>query len=486
MKKTLLKALALMLALLMVIPFTSCKKDKEEDNTKGTTSGSTIEYPDYEGYEFRVLIEEAGWQHMDFDCEEYSGDLVDKSLYTRNRTMEDDYNIKLIQTSSGNAGTANEAMKTDILAGNYTYDLLFAFANHCLPLAAEGMFLDLKTVEGLDLSASCWDANAVRDLSISNKLYCVTGDIHFGAYDAVSMLLFNRDLASENQIEEDVRQLALEGKWYMETLKQLIIKVASDADNDSEYLDQDDMFGISSTTAIWTNIMIGGNAPFFTKSGEDIPVYSATADRFDKVFTSMMQMITSNNCYIPNGSNDKDNANGKNAVAGDTYRDVFNNGHALFMGGVVADLDNVKARESGINYSPIPLPKFDSDQTSYYNAVNFQVGVMYMPIGKDANRTAVITQALCERSTNTLKAAYYEQCLKTQRAKDDIDSQLLDLVFSTRYYDIGLAITGGTVRSAFNGELAGMFLTALGSFNKKNASSANEKINTFVDSLNGQ
>lgn len=486
MKKTLLKALALMLALLMVIPFASCKKDSEDDNNVTTSGDDAIVYPDYEGYEFRVLIEEANWQHMTFDIEEYSGDLVDKSLYTRNRTMEGDYNIKLSQVSAGAAGTANEALKNDVLSATYTYDLMFAFANHCLPLAAEGMFVDLKTADKLDLSASCWDSNAVRDLSVANKLYCVTGDIHFGAYDAVSILLYNRDLADKYQIEEDVRNLALEGKWYMSTLKQLIIDVASDLDNDSEYLDADDMYGISSTTAIWTNVMVGGNASFFSKNSDDIPVYVGTTDRFDKVFTSMMQMITSSNCYIPNGLNDKDNDKGKNVVKGDVYRDIFNSGHALFMGGVVADLDNVKARESGITYSPIPLPKYDTDQTSYYSAVNFQVGVMYMPIGKDVSRTADITQALCERSTDTLRAAYYEQCLKTQRAKDGVDSQLLDLVLSTRSYDVGLVITGGTVRSDFNGKLAGMYATALGSFNSGVGKSSSNTINTFVENINKQ
>ncbi len=462
------------MVLLMTIPFVSCKKDVEDD-TVNTNSDTSVEYPDYEGYEFRVLTEKSGWQHYAFDCAEYSGDPVDKALYTRNRTMESDYNIAILETNV-ETGTAATEIKNDILSQTYTYDLMFSFANHTYQLCAEGIYNDLNDIPELNLTASCWDQGSVRDLSVANRLFCVTGDIHFGAFDAVSILMYNRDMAEELKLD-DARELALSGKWTMEELGKMIKAVAADLDNDSEYLDPDDRFGISSTTAIWTNLMIGGGVSFFEKNKEDVPEYAGDSSKFSDVYSKMMSIVSSTSCYVPNG-NVADDAS---KVKGDTYRDVFNSGHALFMGGLMADLDNVKARDSGINYSPMPLPKYDTDQTSYTSSVNFQGEVMYMPVGKDTVRTATITQALCERSTDTLRASYYEQCLKTQRVDESEDAELLDIIYDSRVYDIGLISLWGNIRATFNGELAGKYLTAgLGSFNQMYGKSADNECKNFV------
>ena len=480
MKKVFLRTLAMIFALMMILSAASCadnSSDEQTDNSVNTESD--IEYPDMGGYEFVVLTEDCGFQHTAFDHEEYSGNVIENSLYTRNSLMEQDYNI-VITENTVQLGTALDAIKNDILSQTFTYDLVFSLANHTFGLVAEGMFQDLNKVSELDLSASCWDQGAVRDLSVKNKLYCVTGDIHFGAFDMVSMFLYNYEMGETLKLK-DARQLALDGSWTMEELKVMIANSASDVDNDSEYLDQSDRYGISSTTAMWTNIMIGGGVSFFTKNINDIPEFSAGSDRFSDVYDAMMNMVSSTNCYVPNIKTDADKAK----VEGDTYRDVFNSGNALFMGGIVADLDDSRARESGIKYSPVPFPKYDKDQEAYASAVNFQVEVMYMPIGKDVEKVSVITQALCERSTDTLRAGYYEQCLKIQRVGESQDSELLDLIYDSRVYDIGLISLWGNVRATFNGDLAGKYSkTGLGYFARAYGSGAQKECEAFIEKLN--
>lgn len=480
MKKVFLRTLAMIFALMMILSAASCadnSSDGQTDNSVNTESD--IEYPDMGGYEFVVLTENCEFQHTAFDYEEYSGKVIENALYTRNSLMEEDYNI-VITENAIQIGTAHDAIKNDILSQSHTYDLVFSLANHTFDLVAEGMFQNLNNVSELNLSASCWDQGAVRDLSVKNKLYCVTGDIHFGAFDMVSTLLYNYEMGKDLHLK-DARQLALDGSWTMEELKIMIAESASDMDNDSEHLDQSDRYGISSTTAIWTNIMIGGGVSFFTKNANDIPEFSAGSARFSDVYDDMMNMVSSTNCYVPNINSDAD----KSKVEGDTYRDVFNSGNALFMGGIIADLDDPRARESGIKYSPIPFPKYDKDQKAYASAVNFQVEVMYMPIGKDVAKVGVITQALCERSTDTLRSGYYEQCLKLQRVQESQDSELLDLIYDSRVYDIGLISLWGNVRATFNGDLAGKYSkTGLGYFARAYGSGAQKECDTFIEKLN--
>ena len=480
MKKVFLRILSMTFALLMVLSAIACKsKDNtNEVDNNSAASDTDVVYPDMGGYEFKVLTENCGFQHTAFDYDEYSGNVIDNALFTRNAIMEQDYNI-VIAEKKQEIGTVNEAIRSDILTQTFSYDLMFSLANHTFGLVAEGMFNDMTKVSELDLNASCWDQGAVRDLSVKNKLYCVTGDIHFGAFDMVSMFLYNYELANDLGLE-DARDLALSGEWTMQELKTMIANSESDVNSNGEYLDQSDRYGIASTTAMWTNLMIGGGASFFTKNEEDIPEFSAGKSRFSDVYGFMMSMVSQTNCYVPNIKNDAD----KEKVEGDTYRDVFNNGNAVFMGGIVADLDDVRARDSGIKYSPLPFPKYNKDQTAYASAVNFQVEVMYMPIGKDTEKVGVITQAFCERSTDTLRASYYEQCLKLQRVGEAQDAELLDLIYDTRVYDIGLISLWGDVRATFNGDLAGKYsTTGLGYFVAAYGSGAQNECKQFVEKL---
>ena len=479
MKKVFLRILSMIFVVMMIMPAAACANNDGEGVESTANTGTALEYPDMGGYEFVVLTEDCGFQHTAFDYDEYSGNIIENSLYTRNSLMEQDYNI-VITEKTEELGTALNVIKNDILSQTFTYDLVFSLANHTFGLVAEGMFQDLNNNSKLDLGASCWDQGSVRDLSVKNKLYCVTGDIHFGAFDMVSMFMYNYEMAQTLKLK-DARQLALEGSWTMEELKIMIENSASNLDSDSEYLDEDDRYGISSTTAMWTNIMIGGGVSFFTKNVNDIPEFSAGNHRFSDVYDKMMSLVSPTNCYVPNIKTDAD----KEKVQGDTYRDVFNSGNALFMGGIVADLDDTRARESGIKYSPVPFPKYDADQQAYASAVNFQVEVMYMPVGKDVDKVGVITQALCERSTDTLRAGYYERCLKLQRVEESQDSELLDLIYASRVYDIGLISLWGNVRATFNGDLAGKYSkTGLGYFVRAYGSGAQKECEEFIKKLN--
>jgi hypothetical protein len=56
---------------------------------------------------------------------------------------------------------------------------------------------------------------------------------------------------------------------------------------------------------------------------------------------------------------------------------------------------------------------------------------------EDAERTAVILEALAAESRYTVRPAYYDISLKTKHSRDDESQEMLDIIFSTRSYDFG-------------------------------------------------
>ena len=471
MKKFWFYGLIWALALAMLCGMASCgEKTPSKPDDSESESGTVEEKPDFGDYTFTVMTEDCPFQNTQFDCEEYTIAVIDSALYTRNRGLEETYHLRIVEKPV-EIGTPNDLLKTDILGGVYTYDLVFGMANYSFNGITEGYYRDLNEVKSLDLSATCWDQNAGKDLSIKNRLFCTVGDLHCGGFDMVSVLLLNEDLWRSLDLEEDPRQLALSGDWTFEKMDTMVKGAAADLDGIDNELSLDDRYGVSSTTAIFTNLMVGAGQNFFTKNSEDIPEFSAGTDAFSNVYSSMLRMITKSDSYILNDQND-------------TYRDSFNSGKALFMGGIICDLNNAKLRDSKINYSPLPLPKYSTMQTRYYSAVNFQAEVMYMPIGKDVDRTGKITQLICEASTGTLRSHYYEEVLKIQRVKDGVASSLVDLIYNTRCYDIGLICLWGNVRSVFNNTLAGSFSeTGLGYFAQVYGTSATTERDAFIQAF---
>ena len=69
-------------------------------NTTDETTSYVPELPDedYEGYEFRILTRIEGWgiyNNENLVVEEENGEILNDAIYTRNRTVEERFNINL-------------------------------------------------------------------------------------------------------------------------------------------------------------------------------------------------------------------------------------------------------------------------------------------------------------------------------------------------------------------------------------------------------
>jgi len=99
------------------------------------------------------------------------------------------------------------------------------------------------------------------------------------------------------------------------------------------------------------------------------------------------------------------------------------------------------------NFGILPLPKFDEDQKNYYSVVNPYTGVM-LGVPKSASeleRVSIILEAMCAESKYTLQPAYYDIVLQRKYTRDEESSEMLDIIFNSRVYDIGSVYSFGNV-----------------------------------------
>ncbi|MCL1941925.1 MAG: extracellular solute-binding protein, partial [Synergistaceae bacterium] len=240
---------------------------------------------DLGGFEMRFLTDiiwdwDFGPMHM--ECvEEQNGEPVNDAFYIRNTILEDRLNIKISEkVCMGNDAPAQ--MKKMIGSGDSQYDVLIGWSVGVGPLVTEGMFVNLNEVPGLRIDEPWWDQHSIRDYSIKNHLYFMTGDYNLLNNDATWMLYFNKAMTQELGLDMPY-SLVREGKWTFDKMMEYQKAAALDLDGDGQWTAAD-RWGQVTHTQHYTGILIAGGENLVTRDANGLPVYGQTTERFHDVY----------------------------------------------------------------------------------------------------------------------------------------------------------------------------------------------------------
>jgi len=108
-------------------------------------------------------------------------------------------------------------------------------------------------------------------------------------------------------------------------------------------------------------------------------------------------------------------------------------------------------RDSTTDFGILPYPKYDESQKDYGHGIGVnQTAFICVPemVTNDA-RTGFVLEGLSYQGKKLLTPAYYEQTLIGQYTRDDESADMLDLIFATRVYDVGLYYNIGKLANMF-------------------------------------
>jgi len=96
----------------------------------------------------------------------------------------------------------------------------------------------------------------------------------------------------------------------------------------------------------------------------------------------------------------------------------------------------------------LPIPKYTEDQDSYHCVVSVHTcSLMGVPVvTSNPERTGILLEALAAESKYTLMYAYYDVALKSKYSRDDESSEMLDIIFANRVFDLGELLNPGGLR----------------------------------------
>ncbi|MCL2157943.1 MAG: extracellular solute-binding protein [Oscillospiraceae bacterium] len=500
MKKTMLQTISALLALILLLPLVfSCGDNaaKEIDKNEGApTDGAQAaeggenateekilpELPesDFGGHVFTVLShreDSDDWYEpvpREITAEvENAEEPINDAVYRRNQLLKERYNIDFaVVDINDEKSQLNKIVK----AGEDIYDAVIIFNNNVPTVVQSGNLLSISSLPYVDMDKPWWDSG-VNAMSISGKNYLLAGDLLILDNEATNALLFNKDLMAALGMELPYN-LAKDGKWTMDKLNNLLKQGALDLDGDGQMTPEEDRWGFVTFNDTLHALLVSGGGALALKDENDLPYMSFAEPRNLQVIEMAMEIMY-NKPDVLNIQSDINTPGTANENWFRAYHGSFEENRALFIWVRMRVVEKFRGMDA--NFGILPMPKFDEAQNNYASLVNPYTGVMLgvpKTVG-DPERTSIILEAMAAESKYTLQPAYYDIVLQRKFARDEESSEMLDIIFGTRTYDIGGVYSFGNVFMDFIA-LCNKSDTNIMSYYEKKIGSMNKAIEKVV------
>jgi len=488
MKKHTLTALLLLAAMLTA----SCgDSGKAAENTPDSTASAaeteavTVDerapyadiapaVEDFGGYDFRIFVHES----TKYDAEEETGEIVNDAIFRRNQAVEDRYNITVSTVSGFGHDEDRKLAMQSIQAGDDFADVMGLFLiNSSVTSAREGALLDWNDFEEINISAPWWDER-ITDLAVYGKQYVLAGDI--ATADDLRQMVVTYNKAIWNEMDyEDAYTMVWDGKWTLDKMYSLSKDVSKDLDGDGKMTVADRFGMLSETKAAWY-LFLGSGQKSIIYDNETYLSNLSDEKNFD-VMNRVIEIMSDmqNVCVINDGKHNSELTTGG---VWEEASKIFEEGRTLFHTETFNGTE--KLRNMGQDYGVLPIPKWTEEQEEYYCMTNDDICALSLPTTvSDPNRAALITEALAYESMFVLQPTFYEVYLSEKLLRDEQSRQMMDLVLSSKFYDMDFCFGGITGMSGSMEDMASSKQNKLSSRIASLEKSAQKKIDKILDSL---
>ena len=401
----------------------------------------------YDGKTFTIHNANTGsswYTRISVVSEEQTGDVINDSIYTRQRKVEERFGIEIVEVAGSSA--ANE-IRTAVQANTQDYDMTFINLMGAMALAAEGLFLDFKTqIPGVNLDQPWWDQKAIEDMTINNKLYYVTGAADITRLDGIRTVYYNKDLAKEFELG-NLYEMVDNGTWTIDKYAEFCQKVKADLDGNG-VADENDRYGVVSYGELLIDTLVSGcGFKYIAKDKDDLLVSNIDSEIFYNAYETIRHIMHDEDMFY--------DVRVKKISAGDRASEqLFLGGHALFYSECMAWTRVLREMEA--DFGVLPPPKLNEQQDRYYIVTLNPWNMAVLNNTRDPEFTGNILEALNAASYDTVVPAYVDITLTGKVARDPDTVRMLELVFENLYYNIHISDipTRSTIQSALTGNRA--------------------------------
>lgn len=401
---------------------------------------------DLGGEDFTMLNTTTTWgfyEHLDHET--MTGEVLDDAIYTRNRQIEKNFNLK-INVVEEIIGNIYSKMTTVIKAGENIYDAIFCpgwtgDTSYIGAFAIEGMFYDLSQILEINLESDWWSQKLRTEGAIGKNgaLYFAANDINVSTLQGTWCLFFNENLFVDMNLGRPYG-LVKDGTWTFDKFAELV-KAGANLNGDESFswnADGNCIYGYTSFNAGTLALLLGSGERFIGKDDEGYPILALETQRFFDVSTKVAELLGTEGYYI----------NANEAIDSKFhYENIFMNGRALFTCAELKAATRLRTMDD--TYGIVPMPKFEEAQPGYFSVKTRQAYVLVIPVtNQNPSQTGAILDAMAYVSYKDVTPVLYDVTISQKGLRNEESIEMLKIIRDTQYFDVGI-IYGWT--SALNG-----------------------------------
>lgn len=408
---------------------TALEEDSETDRTQIKDDLPTD--LKYDGRTFTIYVNNTDqYEEYIFGKEDNEGDVLNDAVYERNLNVQDQLDFKLEYILNENDWQSLPPIITQLVSsGDSTYDVFFGPQIGIVTLVTQNVFVNAYDLDYLNFDQPWWANDYMDALSLSTDYrFFLVGDYNTGSISFIRALFVNKDLYSDlygdpNELYEDV----LAGTWTLDHLNTLVAGAYSDLDGNGECDTTDQLGYITNLLLSTTDGFVFGSDVEFTTRDEDGFV------QLNMLNDDAVTLLERLNAFFHQTAVNI-NSNGEEP-------EIFAAGKALFCGNATLGYAK-KLRDMEDNYGYLPNPKWDESQEEYRAIVHDTVLLNAVSgASQNLDMAGAVMEALNAESYRRVTPAYYESGLKLKYARDEISSQVVDLIKDSRTTNFIFAYT---------------------------------------------
>lgn len=449
MKKTSVRRISLMLSLLVTASLAAACGDTAEkpaEDTKPTVTTEAVTEDtsyhadylpdvDYGGYEYRVL----DYEEYPIEIGEQSGSIINDAIYTRNRLIEERYNIHFV---------AKTFLYTNYPDVKSEFDRAGRAQSDDFELA-ELTFRDAYNtiLEGLAPAAACLPCTDLTQpwykQSINDSL--TIGGVALMGYTALESMpggggvIFNKKLVNDLDLDSPY-DLVDNGTWTIDKFYAMGMEAISDVDGNGKY-EVGDRFGMITEWDRISMVAYYGSGHMLVHLEDGIPVAS-TEELLVDAFTNCLEYSNT-----PGFMLDTFKTFGQAESSRVEGYQLFKQGQGMFLVTGTSTLTTFGDMED--DYGVVPHPKWSEDQDRYYCPPNYGT----LACSTDLERVCVIKEALAVESLNIVTPAFYDNALKNRYLRDQDSVRMVEIISQSGIVDLGQSPWWDIVRAPWQNTL---------------------------------
>ena len=441
------KTIALLMAILMLLPMiVSCSKKNEDDTGEGVSTeefgiqmSDKIRGVSFDGEDINIwqttTATNAAEYYYDMNGSMEEGDFIELKLYERNATVKDYLNVNLNFVDTGTiSGEAATYIRPLLQAGSEDFDAFQLVQSNGISLVLEGWFKNLDDAKYLDFEGKWWSQDFMDAAKINGHNYILAGDVGIDMVSCAGAIFVNKNMLAKHHGDdayENLRTTILEGNWTVEELTKLAKNMYADLNNNGE-ADLEDRYGFLSVQHNIDGFYFGAGGTVIERDNNNRLVLSIgseyTVDIMDRLFALMHTESPTD------FGNHAGTTQLYNHLHSPTVVQKFTKGETLFHTGYLYTARNFTTMTD--EFAPLPYPKLNTDQQEYHSIIHNSVTIYAIPnTCTKYDQTGATFEAMASFGNQIVVPYYYEQVLKLRYLYDEGDTALVDLIYDSRKSD---------------------------------------------------